>query len=207
MPRKNYSLEEFVDLFKDSLQQAGRVDINLPTGDLLTLISFLQFTQRGMPFGHPARLRVEELGRQFQAILVDLTKPELAEWIDLGWNEDYDVDENGNFIHQPIERPITQNRIEVHNVWTIYGRNSSETNPPLACFERPQDWGHDRWTYHRFRFNWILDDTHYINHAHCWTDLKLEKHEYPPLFAPLITQIMQPGRPPPTLWARLPGRR
>jgi hypothetical protein len=85
--------------------------------------------------------------------------------------------------------------IEVHNVWTIYGMNGDGTEAvrPVAELSRPQDWGHPRWFYNRFRFDWVTEETHYINHCHCWTDLKREQHEYPGLFASLIVQILMPG--------------
>lgn len=82
--------------------------------------------------------------------------------------------------------------IEVHNVWTIYASDSD--NPPIAQMSRPQDWGNkERWHYERFYFEWILETTRYINHAHCWTDIKVERGEHPMLFASLIVQIAMPG--------------
>lgn len=88
--------------------------------------------------------------------------------------------------------------IEVHNVWTVYGVNEdgSEAAEPFAQASRPQDWGDPHWSYHRFRFDWHREDGHYINHVHCWTDLKRESHQYPELFASLIVMILMPGRPP-----------
>lgn len=85
--------------------------------------------------------------------------------------------------------------IEVHNVWTLYGldEDGQEADEPLATLSRPQDWGDPRWAYHQFRFDWITEEKHYINHVHCWTDLKREQHQYPELFAPLIVQILMPG--------------
>lgn len=85
--------------------------------------------------------------------------------------------------------------VEVHNVWAIHGLNpdGTEAEQKLAMHDRPQDWGHPRWAYFRFRFEWTLRETHYINHAHCWTDLTLEEWRYPVLFSSLIVQILQPG--------------
>ena len=82
--------------------------------------------------------------------------------------------------------------VEVHNVWTIYNSNSDA--PPIAQMSRPQDWGDSvRWHYERFCFEWIQETTRYINNAHCWTDLKLERHKYPMLFASCVVQIFMPG--------------
>ena len=89
---------------------------------------------------------------------------------------------------------------EVHNVWTIYGLNpdGSEVEQPIAQMSRPQDWGDkERWHYEYFEFYWIQESHHYINHVHCWTDLKLKQRgEYPMLFAQLIVQIAMPGANP-----------
>ena len=88
--------------------------------------------------------------------------------------------------------------IEVHNVWTLYGmnRDGTESKDKLAQFSRPQDWGDSRWVYHLFTLTWEVDGKRYINHAHCWTDLKRESWQYPQLFASLIAQISIPGEPP-----------
>ncbi len=92
------------------------------------------------------------------------------------------------------DQPVT----EVHNVWTIYGLNDdgSETKEPLAMLSRPQDWGHPRWSYHRFDYTWHTEHGTYINHVHGWTDLKREAHQYPSLFAALIVMVLQPGTDP-----------
>lgn len=88
---------------------------------------------------------------------------------------------------------------EVHSAYTIYGRerNGTRSKSPLATFHRPQDWGDPRWTYHLFRFEWVTgpDNTHYINNAHCWTDMPgVATHEFPALFASLFTMIALPGQ-------------
>lgn len=93
------------------------------------------------------------------------------------------------------EETKTQEIIEVHNCWAVYGveRDGTEVEQPIAQFSRPQDWGDSRWHYERFRFEWTYNNKHYINHAHCWTDIKRELFEYPQLFAQLIVQILMPG--------------
>lgn len=88
-------------------------------------------------------------------------------------------------------------KTEVHNVWAIHATNPDGTmaKKGFAFPSRPQDWGDPRWSYHQFRFDWITEDEHFINHCHCWTDLKLESGGYPGFFAQLITQISIPGEP------------
>jgi hypothetical protein len=97
-------------------------------------------------------------------------------------------------IEQPTVEPIA-----VHNAWTIYGVNSdgTEVEQPIAQWGRPQDWGHPRWTYHRYQFIWesAPNGRHYVNHCHCWTDLQRDPGTYAELFAPFIAQILMPGAP------------
>lgn len=88
--------------------------------------------------------------------------------------------------------------IEVHNVWTIYTDYTEEvTGSPgkskLAMHSRPQDWGHPRWVYRRYRFEMEANNTRYINHFHGWTDAKLDPASYPKFFSSLLVQIFMPG--------------
>lgn len=89
--------------------------------------------------------------------------------------------------------------VEVHNCWTIYGldEDGGEAEQPLACLGRPQDWGDPKYTYHRFRFDWLTaqDGILYKSHVHCWTDLKRTPDEFRGLFASLIVQLLMPGLP------------
>src|SRR5262245_193511 len=92
---------------------------------------------------------------------------------------------------------MKQEEISVHNAWTIYGLDSdgTEASRPFAQWGRPQDWGDPRWYYHRYIFSWETspDGIVYVNHCHCWTDLRRETGEYAELFAPFVTQILMPG--------------
>jgi hypothetical protein len=88
---------------------------------------------------------------------------------------------------------------EVHNVWAVYENPEGDT--PLAEHARPQDWGDPRWHYEKFRLEWQHttadgEVARYINHAHCWTEIRLELYQYPEHFASLIVQIMYPGSHP-----------
>ncbi len=39
-------------------------------------------------------------GRQFQEAILEV-HPDAEELMEMGWNEDFDVDENGDFVNQP----------------------------------------------------------------------------------------------------------
>lgn len=99
-----------------------------------------------------------------------------------------------NAKNQTHEPPV----IETHNAYTIYGvdEKGNEVEQKMAAIgERPQDWGHPRWHYEHFRFEWLTPEARYINDAHCWTDLRREPGQYPGLFASLVAMILQPGQP------------
>ncbi|GIK36603.1 MAG: hypothetical protein BroJett011_04360 [Chloroflexota bacterium] len=111
-----------------------------------------------------------------------------------GWPQEVP---DGNYNSTP---PAAPEIIEVHNAWTIYGTNAdgSEADVPLVMHGRVQTWGDPRWIYHRFDFEWLSAPSGkiYVNHAHCWTDLKREPGEYANLFANLIAEILMPGTSP-----------
>lgn len=120
------------------------------------------------------------------------TTPTITEyWSSRGWL----VESKGTWEKLNFSKPKIVEVIEVHNVWAVYGTDidGTEVEHPVAQFSRPQDWGDPRWHYERFRFEWLTEKKHYINHAHCWTDIKRQLFEYPQLFAPLIVQILMPG--------------
>lgn len=83
----------------------------------------------------------------------------------------------------------------VHNVWTVYGLNpdGSEASEAVALKQRPQDWGDPKWYYELYRFDRWIKGEHYINYAHCWTDLKKPIGEYAHLFSQMIVSILIPG--------------
>src|ERR687888_1492509 len=83
---------------------------------------------------------------------------------------------------------------EVHNVWTVYGldERGEPADKIIAEKHRPQDWGHPRWTYQRYKFAWVWGGTRWVNHAHCWTDRILDPGAYAALFASLIVQMLHP---------------
>lgn len=189
-------------------------------------VSLLQFADRGLSQAGRdetdfMRKFAKHIGQHLQAAVATVTNEQVAEIMETGWNPRYDVGLDGEFI-DPALRHLQQNEsgpadviarqlanhaatqpprtiIEVHNVWTIYGVNADGTEADTklaAAGQRPQDWGHPRWKYHEFRFDWISGDKHWINHFHGWTDLDRPEHEYPSLFAPLMVTIMQPGQKP-----------
>lgn len=89
-------------------------------------------------------------------------------------------------------------RIEVHNVWTILGGipDGSRHEEPMCWMGRPQDWGNPRWHYDLVRFEAVIEGKTYVNHCHCWTDLRFDTPtEYFQLFSELIVSISLPGTP------------
>lgn len=191
-PPNPRSIEQDMETLARAIKNAKPIILEIDAPGAFNLIGLLQFASRGLPPGHDQREVCLAYARQFQqavqqSVDVDQTAAEsLAEIIEAGFDPAHDIRET------PGGLPI----VEVHNCWTIYGANpdGSKSENRLACFERPQDWGHPRWTYNRFHFEWPTDDTHYVNHAHCWTDVPgLDPGDYPEFFAPLIVKVMMPG--------------
>lgn len=216
------SEEEYLEIMRQAFTgpQDDLTIIIAPIEAFMT-VSLLQFADRGLDQAGRddtdfMRNFAKHIGKQLQAAVAAATNEQIAEIMRTGWNPAYDVGLDGQFI-DPALRYLQQKDseppdviasaatqsprtiIEVHNVWTLYGVNEdgTEADEKFASFgQRPQDWGHPRWSYNQFRFDWIRGDKHWINHAHCWTDLQRQDHQYPQLFAPLISQIMQPGNKP-----------
>lgn len=84
-------------------------------------------------------------------------------------------------------------KVELYNAWTVQG----STQEPLAGFGRPANWGDPFWHLEKFRLEWQVDgedtDTFYGNNVFIWTDIKMDRSEYPEFFATLITKILHPG--------------
>lgn len=164
-------------------------------------ISGKSYTEPPVTEDHIYLIEAENSKGEFDGYLIGLstpTTPTISEyWSSRGWQLEY-KGEWKKINYEPLLRPIPivePEIIEVHNCWAVYGVNhdGSEVKQPVAEFSRPQDWGDPRWHYERFRFEWTHNNKHYINHAHCWTDLQRQQHEYPQLFAQLIVQILMPG--------------
>lgn len=180
------SVEQDLETLGRAIQDAPAVKVEFNALAVFNLIGLLQFASRGLPPDHNQRKTAVAYARQFQQALKGATGGSLDEIIEAGFDPAHDVIETGDGL------PI----VEVHNCWTIYGANpdGSKSDNKIASFERPQDWGHPRWAYNRFRFEWTVDGKHYINNAHCWTDIPgVEPGGYPELFASLIVRVMMPG--------------
>lgn len=158
-------------------------------------ISGKNYTDPPVVENHTYLIEAENDEGEFDGYLIGTIadkSPTLTEyWNSRGWK----IESKGTWEKVNFSRPEDVEIIEVHNCWTVYGTDpdGSEVEQPIAQFSRPQDWGDPRWHYERFRFEWRHGDKYYINHAHCWTDIKRELFEYRQLFAQLIVQILMPG--------------
>lgn len=86
---------------------------------------------------------------------------------------------------------------EFHSAWAIHGLDTEgrEVNDKLIIYGRPHDWGHPRWSYHRFIFECRTLDQPFRHVCHCWTDLKRDVWSFARLFAYVIVLPPYPGRP------------
>ncbi len=70
----------------------GPITYILSAQEMFTLIGLLQFADRGLPPTHKFHAFLRQIGDQMAALVIEATgEPELAEYIQLGWNPAYDV--------------------------------------------------------------------------------------------------------------------
>lgn len=181
--------QEDLEIVSRAIMDAPPITLEFHALDVFNLIGLLQFASRGLPANHSLRPVCDAFARQFQTAIRRAAGDEVNDIIELGFDPANDIIQT-DAAGQPVI-------VQVHNCWTIYGANpdGSPSETKLACFERSQDWGHPRWQYTRFRFDWLAPDgKHYINHAHCWTDIPgLKPGDLPELFSSLVVKVMMPG--------------
>lgn len=171
--------------------QQGNIILEINKYEAWCLVGVIQMVHRHLNFkSSPAAQATRRLADQITSAIADYDV--LSQVLQAGWDESLDIKVNPQTSNQPVIAEI----VEVHNAWTVYGLDE-DGKKPFATFSRPQDWGdRSRWHYEKFRFEWVTEGKHYINHVHCWTDIKEPKQGYPALFAPLIVQILMPSRDP-----------
>lgn len=75
-----------------------QVDIDIMSAWLL--ISGLQLAVKHPGISVHMKKHLTRIGRAFQARIVE-HHPEAEELLEMGWNSEFDVDENGDFVNQP----------------------------------------------------------------------------------------------------------
>ncbi len=114
----------------------------------------------------------------------------LEEVLSRGWLKEYDA-KIGETNEEYLKRITPRKIIEVYNAYALYSPNN------VMCFSRPQDWGNKKsWAYERFKFEWLQETRHFINHAYCWYNPQhVESGEVAQLFSPVIAMGTIPGKP------------
>lgn len=87
------------------------------------------------------------------------------------------------------------NRVEVHNVYTLYELNPDGTlaEQAILSYFRPQDWGDKRWHYHQCRIEFELLQVTYINNCHLWQEIERAGVEAFQVIAPSLFMVFMPG--------------
>lgn len=93
--KKHWEVTERVMLDKTPLT----VDIDIQSAWML--VSALQLTTRHPEISDVMKGILTKIARQFQGRIVE-THPEAEELLEMGWNEAYDVDEDGDFVNQVV---------------------------------------------------------------------------------------------------------
>ncbi len=187
----NQELQQFIEEFKN-LSNEPPIEIKISPLAAYLLIAQIQLAAR-----HPENTGTG--ANQARDIAVNLQSrlnlsPAMEAIIHRGWLSEYDAipcESADDYLSRVPQRQI----IEVHNAYSIYSSEDEEQG--FMMFSRPQDWANKAdWAYERFKFEWVQEKTHFINHAHCWYNPKhIPRGEVPMAFGQGITMIAMPGKP------------
>ncbi|MEL6408687.1 MAG: hypothetical protein AAFR81_30245 [Chloroflexota bacterium] len=72
---------------------------------------------------------------------------------------------------------MSEDRIVLHNPWTVMIADSTEETPGIIQLSRPQDWGDPRWIYKEVTLVVEIVGKWYENHAHIWIDAQIDDAE------------------------------
>ena len=92
--------EKFLEITKKVMSDDTPLPVMIDIMQAWLLVSGLQLLIKHPDVSQQMKDVWEHTARQFQEAIVEL-HPEAKELIEMGWNTDYDVDENGNFVNQP----------------------------------------------------------------------------------------------------------
>ena len=187
--------QEEQQIIKELKNLSNEASINIY---ISPLAAWCLITQIQVAVRHPANTDItakqsRDIAEQLQSRLE--LSPTLEAVIHRGWLPEYDAIPFES-IDEYAQRVLQREIIEVHNVYTLYPPVKEES--AIMTFYRPQNWGNkDDWAYEQFKFEWVQQTKHYINHAHCWYDPKTaKKHEVPGLFGGCICgMVLMPGKP------------
>lgn len=179
--------------FAEELQKLGNeptIDIKISPLAAWCLISQIQLAVRHPANIGPTAQHARDIANALQSRIP--MSEAMQQFTNMGWSKEYDAkisETPEEFINRVPQREI----IEVHNAYALY--NSKDSSEGMIMISRPQDWGDkSEWSYERFKFEWITDEQHYINNAHCWYNPhRLSKGDVPRAFAGAITMILMPG--------------
>ncbi len=181
----NQEIQQLAEEFKN-LSNEPSIDIEISPLAAWMLISQLQ-----LALTHPEN--DGEIAAQTRAIAQALQSrlelsPTMENLLARGWHRDYDAEPNETN-EEYFTRIPQREIIEVHNAYSFYTQ--------VISFSRPQDWGNKEiWAYERFKFEWLQETKHYINHAHCWYNPHdVPRGKIPMIFGGAIATISMPGKP------------
>lgn len=216
---------EFIELAQKTFETPTFVEINISTLDLFQIVAHLQFAHRGAAERPDIQAHIKQYAQRLTDVLT-VMHPEISSYLERGWNTAYDVrSDTGQWINpnaaiaaeliRDFEQEQPQEQVEpsqvqpsqakphriVHNVWTLYAveADGSLAENPLMCFgQRPQDWGHPRWSYECYAYTRTFEvetiTETITNVCHTWTDWPdLDNQKRAEIFAKMMTLIMQPG--------------
>ncbi len=92
--------EKYVEILKEVMSDDSPLTVKMDIMQAWMLVSGLQLLTRHPEVNQQLKDMWTHTARQFQEAILE-QHPEAEELIEMGWNTDFDVDENGNFVNQP----------------------------------------------------------------------------------------------------------
>jgi hypothetical protein len=163
------SQDEMLEVVKKLAEDKEPVTVKFSMFDLFMLIAQLQLITRHPELSEHQLKFAKHMGKQFQKAITGL-HPEAEAVINTGWDSQFDVAKQGEFINPHAPR-------EVHNIYTLYSDDESET--ALLSFEfRPQDWGDPRWQYRKTETSLTINEQSYRHISHFWIEQQMSDADF-----------------------------
>lgn len=92
--------EKYLEVLQKVMSDDTTIELEIDIMQAWLLVCGLQLLTRHPEVSQQMKDIWTHTAREFQEVILEV-HPEAEELIEMGWNEDFDVDENGNFVNQP----------------------------------------------------------------------------------------------------------
>lgn len=101
--------EKYVEITQKVMSDKTPLQVDIDIMSAWLLVSGLQLTVKHPAVSDIVKSELTEIAHQFQARIVE-AHPEAEELLDMGWDEQFDVDEDGEFVNQANEACKHENK-------------------------------------------------------------------------------------------------